>query len=155
MNGPDVQLLDGEHLISDGNELTYRQVTKHLISGDRVATTAFGPASADRGMPSFSRGSIVTAQAARDWHTENAQSPSLGVWAVSVTEAIDAGRYIVDDSNAPIAIGEKRAPGHCFVDYRGLSKRVERELRSKLYWAAMARGEIATTATTVDGELFA
>lgn len=155
MSGPDVALLDGEQLMSDGDELTYRQITKHLMDGETVATTAFGPSSADRGKPSFARRRVVTAQEARDWHTENARNPSLGVWAITVAETIAAGRYTVDDSSAPLAEGERRAPGHCFVDYRGLSKHAERELRSKLYWAAMARGEIPTNETTADGELFA
>lgn len=154
MSGPDVQLLDGEQLMSDGDELTYRQITKHLLDGEKVATSAFGPVTSDRRMPSFARKSIVTAQEARDWHTENAKSPSLGVWAVTVAETVDADCYTVDDSKTPLASGEKRAPGHCFVDYRGLSKQTEREVRTKLYWAAMARGEIPTHATTADGELF-
>jgi hypothetical protein len=148
-------LLDGEQLMSDGGELAYRQTTKHMFDDGKIATTAFGPTPSDKGMPSFSRSSLVTAQDARDWHTRNAKSPSLGVWAVTVGEVVESERYVVDDSKTPLAGGEKRAPGHCFVDYRGLSKAQERELRTKLYFRAIDRGEVPTEATPEDGQLFA
>jgi len=154
MSRPEVELLEGEELLSTAEEVMFRQVTKHMFDGDKLATTAFGPATADAGMPSFSRSSLVSAQESRDWHTQNARTPSLGVWGVTAGEVIASGRYAVDDSGIPLPAGEKRAPGHCFVDYRGLSKREEREVRGQLYFFAVERGELPTTETSDDGHLF-
>lgn len=102
MTSADVELLEGEQLLSDGDELVYRQATQHLFDGDKLATTAFGPSTADRDMPSYARSTLVTAQEARDWHTGNAKSPSLGVWGVTIGETIASGRHVVDDSLCPI-----------------------------------------------------
>jgi len=155
MTSIDVELLEGEQLISEANELLYRQVTKHMLDGDKLKTEAFGPSTADREMPSYARSSEVTPQAARDWHTQNAASPSLGVWGVTVGEAIESGRHVVDDSLRPLADNQKRSPGHCFIDFRGLSKPQKRELRARLYFFATDRGELLTTPTLEDGQLFA
>ena len=119
-----------------------------------VALDASRPTTADKGTPSYSRSKVVTAQEARDWHTRNARTRSLGVWAVTVGEVVKSKRYVVDDSKTPLPDNEKRAPGHCFVDYRGLTKQQERELRTNLYFRAIDRGEVPTAATTEDGQLF-
>jgi hypothetical protein len=155
MTGADVELLDGEQLLSDADELVYRQATQHLFDGEKLATTAFGPSTSDKDRPSYSRSTVVTAQEARDWHTQNAKSPSLGVWGVTTGEAIASGRHVVDDSRCPIVGGEPRAPGHCFVDFRGLTKSQRRELRSRLYFYATERGEVITIERLKDGQLFA
>ncbi|WP_104132323.1 hypothetical protein [Cryobacterium sp. M91] len=154
MTGADVELVDGEQLMINEGEFAYRQVTQHMVDGDRIATTAFGPSSADQDMPSYSRSDEVSPQESRDWHTQNAKSPSLGVWGLTVGEVIESGRHVVDDSQRPLGDARKRAPGHCFVDFRRLSKPQKRELRAQLYFHATARGELATMATPADGELF-
>lgn len=59
-----------------------------------------------------------------------AKSPSLGVWGLTVGEAIDSGRHVVDDPQRPLDDGHKRAPGHCFVDFRKLSRPQKKELRA-------------------------
>lgn len=155
MTATRVELGDGEQLMSSESELVFRQVTQHMFDGDRIATTAFGPSTADRDMPSYSRSTVVTAQDSRDWHTQNAKSPSLGVWGITVGEVIDSGRYVVDDSRCSLDDGQKRSPGHCFVDFRELSKPQKKEVRAQLYFHAIARGELPTMATTPDGQLFA
>lgn len=98
-------------------------------------------------MPSYSRSTLVSAQEARDWHTRNAASPSLGVWAVAVGEVSSADSRVVDDNDCPLEEGEKRAPGHCYVDFRGLSRSKRKELRARLHMYAMSRGEIPTKET--------
>lgn len=155
MRFADISLLEGEQLMSTPHELAYRQMTPHMLEDDgKVASTVFGPASSDAGKPSYSRGSQVSAQEARDWHTRNAKSPSTGVYAVSVGEVIAAGRYTVDDSQCVLPGGTVRAPGHCFVDFRGLDRTQKKELRARLYMYAMERKEIPTEATLEDGHLF-
>lgn len=155
MTTPDLELLEGEELMDVAEELMFRQLTDLMIDNGKPSTSAFGPASIDKGKPSYSRSEIVTAQEARDWHTEYASRPSQGVWAVTVGEVIESELIAIDDSKAPLADGALRAPGHCFADFRGLPKRKERELRTKLYFAAVARGEVATTVPLEDGQLFA
>lgn len=155
MKTADLELRDGESLMTDPEELIYRQITEHMVDGDQIASTAFGPMPADKDKPSFSRSERVTAQQSRDWHTRNAASPSLGVWALSVEEVIAHGRHVIDDSAAELAPGEARAPGHCFVDYRGLGRADRKALRARLWLHAVARGEIPTSPTLADGELFA
>lgn len=156
MTATDMELLEGEQLMSDAEELAYRQMAPHMFSDDgKIASTVFGPSAADNGKPSYSRESRVSAQEARDWYARNARKPSLGVYAVSVGEVIDSGRYAVDDSECALPEGEKRAPGHCFVDFRGLTKWQKKDLRALLHMHAMERGEIPTEAAPEDGQLFA
>lgn len=153
MTAIDLELVEGESLISVADEILYRQITAHLRDGEQVATHAFtGPAS--EGLtPSYSRSSIVSAQDSRDWHTRHANSPSLGVWGVTIQEVVSAQSRAIDDSRAPLAEGELRAPGHCYVDARGLDRLALKVLRAALWEAAMRRGEITTRRTFNDGEL--
>lgn len=155
MTPVDLELREGESLMSDADELIYRQITAHMMDGDQIATTAFGPMPADSDMPSYSRASLVNAQDARDWHTRNAPSPSRGVWALAVAEVIEVERYVIDDSAVALDANQKRAPGHCFVDYRGLTRAEKKTLRSQLWFRAVERGEVPTKPTLGDGELFA
>jgi hypothetical protein len=151
MTAADLEFAEGETLVV-GDELLYRQITKHLLDDEgRVATHAFtGPSAEEK--PSYGRSSIVTAQDARDWHTEHAKSPSLSVHAVTVSEVIAAGRWVIDDSKSPLELGKTRAPGHCFVDVRKLDRQALKDLRAELWQAAMRRGEIPTREPLPDGE---
>lgn len=155
MTDVQVQLREGEQLISEPDEMNFRQITPHLlIDGHKVASHAFGPSKADAGRPSYSRSSIVTAQEARDWHSTNARKPSEAVYAVSVEEVVQSGSVVIDDSECTPPEGEKNAPGHCFVDFQRLTKPEEKALRAKLYMRAMKRGEISTEPLEKDGALF-
>lgn len=143
MANPELSL--GEIIVGDEpndspDELLYRQVTPHTWINDEgtPASHAFGPSKADKGMPSYSRGSKVTAQQAFDWHNAHAHSPSVGTWACSLDEVHAAELRVIDDSQA-FAAGPK-APGHCYVDFRGLTKSEERNRRSVLLRHALARG---------------
>ena len=155
MTPPDLTLADGDTLVDDPTELIYRQLAEWMVQNGDIMTHVFGPSTSDEGKPSYSRSSLVTAQEARDWHHVNAPSRSLGVWALSVDEVMEVERHVIDDSRAPVADDSPRAPGHCFVDFRGLSKAEVKSIRYLLYQRAIARGEIQTTEPTEDGELFA
>lgn len=132
-------LVSGEVQLSPSSELIYRQITPHLWSTDDAtpALYSFGPQSSDRGKPSFSRSKKVTAKESFEWHNLNAHSKSNGVWACTVDEACQAKLRVVDDSE----VGVAAAPGHCYVDYRGLSKSEERERRAILARFAISRGK--------------
>lgn len=155
MTQSSLHLDQGETLIDDEGELCYRQITPALyIDGGKVATHAFGPSTADQGKPSYSRSSLVSPQEARDWHSQNASKPSEAVYAVSVQEVVISGTFAIDDSATPLPQGQVRAPGHCFVDFRELSKARIRELRAIIYRYAMARGELPTRPLEHEDGLF-
>jgi hypothetical protein len=153
MTAIDLELAEGESLMADADELIYRQITEHLRHGENIATHAFTGPSSEGGMPSYARSSVVNAQDSRDWHTAHAKSPSLGVWAVTTGEVVVATSRVIDDAEAPLADGEQRAPGHCYVDARGRDKLALKELRAALWEAATSRGEIPTRVPLADGEL--
>lgn len=97
-------------------------------------------------MPSYSRSGLVNLQKARDWNTRKAANPSLGVWAVIVSLALEVDRYVIDDSTTPLKQAEKRAHEHCFIDYRGLSCFEKKTIRGRLWFRAIERGKIPMTA---------
>jgi hypothetical protein len=153
LTSTDVELADGETLVDEATELVYRQVTAFLIDNGKVATHAFTGPRSEGGMPSYARSSLVTAQDSRDWHTSHANSPSVGVWALQVSEVVLAGSHVTDDSRRQPRDGEMQAPGHCYVNARGLDRLALKELRAKLWQAAMNRGEVPTHEPLKDGEL--
>jgi len=122
------------------DELLLRQITPHIWVNDHgiPASHAFGPSTADQGMPSYSRDSKVTPKEAFDWHNAHARSKSVGTWACSLGEVHQAGAEAIDDSG--VAVGRPVAPGHCYVDFRGLSKQERKDLRSQLLRFALNRG---------------
>jgi hypothetical protein len=103
---------------------------------------AFGPQKSDARRPSFSTN--PDAQASRDWHQRNASSPSLSVWAVTSQEVAAAGLRAVDDSECPEEPEAQKAPHHCYVDYRGLSKPEMARAKQYLLLAAKKRKAIPT-----------
>lgn len=132
--------------MADQQELLYRQVTIHTWDevNRRPSSKAFEPVDADNGMASYSRESKTTAKLARQHHTTNAKSPSLGVWAVTVQEVETEGLRAVDDSQSTPPPGLAQwPPGHCFVDYRHLQSKGEiRTVRAMLLAKALARQEV-------------
>lgn len=134
--------------IPASDELLFRQVTTNTWNEKaRVPSSlAFGPMPVDEGKPSLARSSVVTAQESRDWHTKNARSPSLGVWAVTAREVVDEESRSVDD--AKVEPTEGKSPGHCFVDYRNLDKPTRKELRGALLAKALERHEIPTISSS-------
>jgi hypothetical protein len=142
-------ILDVERLLVDpARELLWRQVTSPLWDEDNnvPASHAFGPSTSDEGRPSYARESVVTAQKSRDWHQKHARSSSAGVWAVSVQEVSEADVRAIDDSRVPRLQGApEKSPGHCYVDFRGLSREDKVNARAVLLRRALARQELETT----------
>lgn len=148
-DAPDLELHQDESLIDDPSELALRQIVEWMVSDGSILTHVFGPSTSDQGKPSYTREKSVGAQEARDWHAANGSSKPIGVWAVSVDEVHGAGTHVIDDS-----ADTTKAPGHCYVDYRGLAKPDVKSIRYTLWQRAMDRGEIPTEPTLADGELF-
>lgn len=141
------KLEPGESIIEPSNELLCRQITKPLFDeeNNQPASFAFGPQNCDEGKASYSRSSKVTAQEARDWHCANSRSPSLGVWAVTSSEAQTEPLGCVDDwTDGDQSQIENMAPGHCYLDFCGFSKREQRRIRAILLRFALKRGKIPT-----------
>lgn len=146
----DVSLEVGEiEIKGDSAELLYRQITPHIwVSDDGVpANHAFGPLPIDKGKPSYSRESKTEPQTSFEWHNDNANSPSHGVWACSVEEVNQASLAAIDDSG--VTVNPPQAPGHCYVDFRGLSRGERKDRRSILLRAALARGLVYPDAPVI------
>lgn len=141
-------LRDCEHLVDDESEMLYRQITKHQMDGEKIASHAMGPATSDLGMPSYSLASKVSAQDAYDWHNANANSPSKAVATISVGDAVAAGLVVVDDSDCPPEPGKPKAPGHCYPDFRNESKGTERVKRAVLLRSALGHGQVKVSGDT-------
>lgn len=140
-------LLVGEIELTNEGELLWRQLTRSLWDEDRrvPGMLACGPQAADNRKPSFSRSSKVSAQESRDWHQQNASSRSFAVWAVTVGDVQAAKLRAVDDADAPEVPGEPvRAPGHAYVDYRGLTKPEMKDAKANLLRAMLAHEEQPT-----------
>jgi hypothetical protein len=138
------EIRECEEPVDPSDELLLRQVGRHAWDDVQQTPTeiAFGPQTADVRRPSFSRAD--DAQGARDWHQKNAASPSIAVYGITSAEAAKAGPGLrtIDDSQCDD--GTPKAPDHCYVDYRGLSRPQLREARLYLYMAAMKRQELPT-----------
>ncbi|MFZ4843857.1 hypothetical protein [Mycetocola saprophilus] len=131
----------GEFEIHDDTELLFRQIIEWMVVDGVVLSTVFGPSPHDRGKPSYSRSSIVTARGAQNWHNAHARSRSREVWAVSVGEALHHELRAIDDSKVQ-KTGEIQAPGHCFLDFRELTRNQIKERRFRLYITARRRGAV-------------
>lgn len=142
-------LLDGEVELTE-DETLLRQITLPLWDDKKSqpASTSFGPMTADRGMPSFSRSTVVSAEESQGWHNANAAKESLAVWGCTVVDVLEASEPIkaetrsVDDSSVRPVEGRVKSPGHCYVDYRHLTKSEERHLRAQLLMRSLSYGEI-------------
>lgn len=127
-------------------EFLYRQICAFIWDAQyqRPNLDAFGPQSVDKRKPSFARSGKVTAQESRDWHDKHAKSKSMGVWACDISEVEAEGTRAIDDSATALKPGEKRSPGHAYVDYRHMTRPEMKEVKAALLKKAIARGEIET-----------
>ncbi|MEU5286505.1 hypothetical protein N7925_19635 [Streptomyces sp. CA-278952] len=133
------ELRSGEHELDTPLELLWRQINPSHIENGVISKLAFVPGENDKGQLSTARSKSVTAQAAFEHHTVVLQLGSIGSYAVTVGEIIDAGLRAVDDS----AIQEQKppTPGHTYVDYRSIaSKNQRKKLGAKLRDKAVERG---------------
>ena len=136
----ELQLNEVELISSD--ELLWRQVVPSTWNEDegQPHSHAFGPKTSDEGKPSYSRSSKVDAKKAFEWHNANARSQSQGVWACSSEEVISSKLRAIDDSEVEIDT-EVVAPGHCYVDFRELTRGEIKTRRNQLWLYAMDRGK--------------
>lgn len=140
----EVVLAEGEELLGDGDEHVYRQICGHMYDDEKLTSRAFGTATADDGKPSYTRSSATTAQEARDWHNRHANARSLAVMALAVAEVVGTGRVAIDDSRTALRTDEVRPNGHCYIDFRNLTRAQRRDISAQLLRFALRRGPIPT-----------
>lgn len=127
-------------VLTDDDELLFRQVHPNWMKGDEPSSQAFKPTSKDAGRLSVARGSMTTAEAAFDLHTGAMGLVSAGTWAVNVGEV---SRDPVSLSALGDAVFEPVPdPAHALIDFGGLARR-EVEIKAKLLLAAArSRGRL-------------
>jgi hypothetical protein len=125
-----------ESLISESDELQWRQVHPRFVDGGVVSEQAFVGTPDDRECVSTSRESKTTAAEAHNHHSSVLGLSSAGTWAVSVTEIEGCLARAVDDDQCP----DVETPAHSFIDLRGMTKPEKRRARAELAVAANSRG---------------
>lgn len=154
MSFVEVDLEEGETLVADGDEQIYRQICGHMYDDEKLTSRAFSASTADEGKPSYTRSSATTAQASRDWHNDYATAPSLAVMALAVEEVVSTGRVVIDDSRTALGPEEVRPRGHCYIDFRNLTKSQRRDISSQLLRFALQRGPVPTIETVEQSTIF-
>ena len=129
----------GEILLTDEDELVWRQVNPKFFDRGQVTEQAFQPTSDDPRRLSCSRESLQSAEGAFK-HFTNDGYLSVGTFAVTVGEVTSAGSRAVDDSE--VQTQSPPTPGHTFLDYRALDRNERRDLRDDLAFYATSRGLI-------------
>ncbi|MFC9092142.1 hypothetical protein [Streptomyces sp. NPDC057072] len=127
-------LRPGEVELTDAGEEIWRQINPAFVHDGRVSSQAFTPTVKDSGELSVNRATRVTSKAAFEYHTQNLELTSAGVYSLTVGEVVDASLRVVDDS--AVEDGEPRPPGHAFVDFKGVTtgkraKKIGANLREK------------------------
>ena len=124
-----------EQLLTDPDELLYRQVHPSFVVDGVPSSQAFAPTRKDEGQLSIARGSLTTAEAAYNHHTTELHLASAGTWAVTVGEASAAGLSSFDQHRDDV-------PAHGFIDFRALAASKARSKASLLVARARARGRL-------------
>ncbi|OHV49354.1 hypothetical protein BCD48_12960 [Pseudofrankia sp. BMG5.36] len=135
-------LLPGEQILSDADELLWRQVHPAFVSRGRITSQAFTPTEKDARQLSVSRSALVTAERAHRHHTEVLGLASVGSYAVSVGDVSAEDLRVIDDAESTMVL-ESAPPGHAYIDFRprlpeGAGRL--RKIAARLRDAAEARG---------------
>lgn len=123
----------------DPAEAIHRQVHPRFIHDGLITFSAFVARQDEDYKLSMTRSSVVSAQAATAYFTKVLGRRSVGSAKLFVGEVDQRGSRCVDNSGDP---SQDLPPGHCYVDFRALTKRKRQELRIELAEIASARGII-------------
>mgnify|MGYP003381897935 CR=1 FL=1 len=144
------ELSQGEEILTDSNELLWRQVHPQRINGGVISSEAFEPGRSDAKQLSCSRESKVSAREAFEHYTLTLEGKSAGVAAVSV-EDVGSGAPIpgnesevaslraVDDTASGVV---DLPPGHAYIDFRPLGSARATKKAKQLAFLAHQRGGI-------------
>lgn len=144
------ELSQGEEILTDSNELLWRQVHPQRINGGVISSEAFEPGRSDAKQLSCSRESKVSAREAFEHYTLTLERQSAGVAAVSV-EDVGSGAPIPGNESevASLRAVDDAAsgavdlpPGHAYVDFRPLGSARATKKAKQLAFLAHQRGGI-------------
>ncbi len=128
-----------ESLVTNGEALLYRQIHPGMLSGGEPGSHAFRPSANDGGKLSFQDGTALTPQAAWELYTDTLKRSSAGIWGVTVAEAEEVKRRVIDD-----AACTPTTPHHRSIDFRDIhtSRRQCERVAVELKRAALRRGTL-------------
>jgi hypothetical protein len=136
MTGPQSENEAGvqpEGVLSDPDELLFRQVHPLWCSDGVPSSQAFGPTKKDEGKLSITRSSLTTAMDAYINYTTVQGLASAGVWGITVGEAAAVELKCFDDPQPDI-------PAHGYVDFGDLPRRQAQRKAQVLVAKARSRG---------------
>lgn len=133
-------LEEGEVLMSDPEEILWRQVNPAFVHGGTITSQAFRPTPTDKGRLSVSRSSVETAEDAYKFFTQILRRSSAGSWSVSFSEVQGAGSRAIFDAEAVTAPPPPCSPGHSSVDYRPFGSSAIKRIGAELALKADKRG---------------
>ncbi len=105
-------------VLSDLEELLFRQVHPSFVRDGRVGSQAFRPTAKDEKKLSVARSSKTSAVAAFELHTQCNKLASSGTWAVTFGECQAFGLPVSEDA---VTEGPCPDPAHAIIDFAGLS----------------------------------
>lgn len=129
--------------------LFYRQVNPNWLPNGLPSSQAFGPTPKDEDKLSVDDAAKVSAHGSWQHFTQKLGMQSVGTWAVSMGEVMEAGDLALVAS--PVLVNEDPArnnPAHCHVDFSGVSSKGQKKRKAQhLAMKATARGCLFSPAT--------
>jgi hypothetical protein len=122
-------------LLTDLDEVLFRQVHPSWLDNGEPTSQAFAPTPKDEGRLSIAQGSLTSAENAYKHYTTVQRLESAGTWAVTVGEAAAVELESFDDH-------EDDPPAHGFIDFGGLSRRAAKRKAMVLAGQARQRGRL-------------
>lgn len=130
-------LEDWEELMTNRDEAVHRQVHPRFYDQGIISEEAFVAREDEQRKLSSTRNGKVSVECARRHYRGVLKLASIGAAELTVGEVEDELSRCVDDSTDP---NHELPPGHCYIDFRGLTKASRRELREALAEIATERG---------------
>ena len=130
-------LEDWEESMVDVDEAVHRQVHPRFYDQGIISDAAFVAREDEQRKLSSTRSGKVSPECARKHYIDVLKLASAGVAELKVGEVEGESSRCVDDSADP---NDRLPPGHCYIDFRGLTKSARRDLREALAEIATERG---------------
>ena len=130
-------LEDWEEPMVDMDEAVHRQIHPRFYDQGIISDSAFVAREDEERKLSSTRDSKVTPACARQHYMDVLKLATVGVAELKVGEVEGESSRCVDDSADPDG---GLPPGHCYIDFRGLTKSARRDLREALAEIATERG---------------
>jgi hypothetical protein len=133
-------------LLTDDNEVLYRQIHPDLMDGDVPASSNFVPKRSDNNELSLDRSSITSADAAFTLYT-GAGYLSVAVYGVAVGE-FRAEKISCREDPIALTPSTWANPAHAVADYSAHSPNQQKTIGKRIKQKAIARGKLHPRAPT-------